>query len=135
MISVAAIAVLAVEFGFLGGLLYGPLGATFPLIFGVLALASCWYLANKPPAKIVRHHERAAYPGATLSAHFGTDAVVLATPAWVMRMPYAMIGKITVRGDIAALTYGLVPVALPSALFPPPIITGLRERGLTVVER
>lgn len=135
LIAVAAIAVLAVGFAFLGGLLYGPLGVTFPLAFGALALASCWHLANRPPAKVVRHHERAASPGATLSAHFGTDAVLLATAAWVMRMPYTMIGKITIRGDIAALTYGLVPIALPSALFPPPITAGLRERGLTVVER
>ncbi|MFD6391962.1 hypothetical protein [Nocardia sp. NPDC060259] len=135
LIAVAAIAVLAVGFAFFGGRLYGPLGVTFPLAFGALALASCWHLANRPPAKVVRHHECAAYPGATLSAHFGTDAVLLATPAWVMRMPYAMIGKITFRADVAALTYGLVPIALPSALFPPPITAGLRERGLTVVER
>lgn len=135
LISVLGLAVITAEFAFLGGLLFGPLGVTFPLVFGTLALACCWRMANRPPAAIVRHHERAAYPGAVLSAQFGTDAMLLATPAWVMRMPYSMIGKITFRSGIAVLAYGLVPIVLPSALFPPPITAGLRELGLTIVER
>ncbi|MGS2806064.1 hypothetical protein [Nocardia sp. MW-W600-9] len=135
LIAAVGLAVIAIESAFLGGQLYGALGVMFPLVIGTLIGVGWWYRIQHPPAKVLRHHQCAAFAGATLSAWFGTDAVLLATPVWVIRVPYAMIGKITVRSDIAALVYGQVPIVLPSGLFPAHLVTGLREHGVTVVTR
>ncbi|WP_280346180.1 hypothetical protein [Nocardia neocaledoniensis] len=133
--SVIGLALIAVSAVILGADRYGALGAVFPAAICVLLGAGAWHLVHRPAGAIMRHELSSAYPGATISAQFGADAVLLATPAWILRVSYTVIEKLTLRSDVALLAYGQIPIALPGALFPPQIVEGLRERGVTVHER
>lgn len=134
-INVAVLAVLAMGAAVVAGRLVGPLGAVVPLTCGGLYALFVWHYTRNPTASVLRKFRHAAVPGATLSARFGSDAVLIATTSYLVRVPYAALGTVEIRGPIATIGYNGVPVVLPSGLFPPHIHGGLSERGVRVTVR
>ncbi|NKX88252.1 hypothetical protein [Nocardia coubleae] len=134
-IAVVAFAVIAIEFAVICGGRYGAPGVVLPLVIGTIVEMLFWRRAHTPSAALVDHAARAAFPNATMSAVFGSDAAIFATPAWIMRIPYTVIGKITIRPEVTAVVFGRVPIMLPTALFPPHIANGLAEHGIRVDHR
>ncbi|MGW5436668.1 hypothetical protein [Nocardia asteroides] len=134
-INVALLALLIVGAAVVAGSNLGPLGAAVPVLAGALYALFVGYSARHPRESVLRMFRHAAAPGATLSARFGSDAVLLSTTSYLVRLPYTALGTIDIRGPVAAVGYNGVPIMLPSGLFPPHILDGLRERGVRVTVR
>ncbi|MFF2085844.1 hypothetical protein ACFVVM_18860 [Nocardia sp. NPDC058176] len=130
LIGVAVI-VGAVVFGWLGG----PPAVLIFLVISALIGAVGWWMTRVPSYAEIDKVAGFAAPGAVMATQFGSDAVLIATARFVLRLPYSTIRRITVRGEVATLGYRGMTIVLPGALFPSPIRDRLRERGLRISGR
>ncbi|MEV6359905.1 hypothetical protein [Nocardia asteroides] len=133
--NVALLTLLAVGAAVVAGRNLGPLGAAAPVVAVGLYALCVWYSVRNPTECALRKFRHAAVPGATLSARFGSDTVLLSTTSYLVRLPYTALGSVEIRGPVAVAGYNSVPIVLPSGLFPPHIHSGLRERGVRVTVR
>ncbi|MFD5174302.1 hypothetical protein ACFWM1_00730 [Nocardia sp. NPDC058379] len=133
--NVVLLALLVVGAAVVAGRNAGLLGAAVPVVAGGLYALFVWYFARNPTESVLRKFRHAAVPGATLSARFGSDAVLVATTSYLVRLPYTALGAIEIRGPVATVGYSGVPIMLPSGLFPPHLRGGLGERGVRITVR
>lgn len=118
--AVVFLVLLPVEFAVIGGLRLGALGVAVPLLVGGLVALAAWFHTHHPQPGRMCQLEPFAHSGARLSAQFGADAVLIATPTFVLRVRYADITRVEVR-QAAVLHLGRLPLVLPGELFPPQV--------------
>ncbi|MFE3541725.1 hypothetical protein ACFXK0_02000 [Nocardia sp. NPDC059177] len=119
----------------LGGLTRGAGGALVALVASTLAALAVRFWMRRPSENALRQYQGMLPAASGLAVQFGTDALILAGSTFLLRAPFSIATRLTVRTDCAVLKYGAAALVLPQALFPQEVLPRLRELGVTVVER